>query len=141
MKLSIIVATLLLLGESNAAAPKETSTRRMRSVKLYSSAPQHDIVDPFIGLPDESGQRGLEVHSMPLSMPLTALEMSMPTASLTDQSFSYSLEESAPPRENEVLPVVAAAESAYNSATVMGRTSAVIAATTVSVISGIVALM
>lgn len=137
MKLSTIVATLLLLGESkNAAAHKETSTSRMRSVKLYSSTPQHDAVDPFIGLPDEREQRGLEAHSMPL----ITLEMSMPT-SLADQSFSYSLQGSPPAGENAVLPIVVAAEAAYSSAMMMGRSSAVAAATIVSAVAGVVSLM
>ena len=141
MKLSIIVAALLVLGESNAAAHKETSTRRMRSVKLYSSTLEHEVVDPYIGLPDERReQRSLEAHSMPL----TTLEMSMPSAaasSLTDQSFSYSLEDSTPAGENAVLPVVTAAEAAYNSAMEMGCSSAVVVAATVSVIAGVVAVM
>lgn len=142
MKLSTTVAALLVLGESNAAAYKETSTRRMRSVKLYSSTLEYEVVDPYIGLPDERReQRSLEAYSMPL----TTLEMSMPSlaaASLTDQSFSYSLEDSAPARENAVLPVVTAAEAAYNSAVEMGRSSAVVVTTTtVSVIAGVVALM
>ena len=141
MKLSIIVAALLVLGESNAAAHKETSTRRMRSVKLYSSTLEHEVVDPYIGLPDERReQRSLEAHSMPL----TTLEMSMPSAaasSLTDQSFSYSLEDSTPAGENAVLPVVTAAEAAYNSAREMSCSSAVVVATAVSVIAGVVAVM
>ena len=113
----------------------------MRSVKLYSSTLEHEVVDPYIGLPDERREkRSLEAHSMPL----TTLEMSMPSlaaASLTDQSFSYSLEDSALAGENAVLPVVTAAEAAYNSAVEMGRSSVVVVATTVSVIAGVVALM
>ena len=98
-------------------------------------------MDPYIGLPDERReQRSLEAHSMPL----TTLEMSMPSAaaaSLTDQSFSYSLEDSTPAGENAVLPVVTAAEAAYNSAMEMGCSSVAVVATTVSVIAGVVALM
>ena len=142
MKLSTTVAALLVLGESNAAAYKETSTRRMRSVKLYSSTLEYEVVDPYIGLPDERReQRSLEAHSMPL----TTLELSMPSAaaaSVTDQSFSYSLEDSAPAAgDNAVLPVVTAAEATYNSAIKMGCFSVVFVATTVSVIAGVVALM
>ena len=140
MKLSTTAATLYLLGESYAAAHKGTSTSRMRSVKLYSSTTEHGVVDPYIGLPDERRQRSLEE----LSMPVTTLETSMPTtaARLTDQSYSYSLQDSAPAAENAVLPVavIAAAEAAYNSATMMGHSSIVVAAATiVSAIAGVVA--
>mmetsp|Transcript_1310 Transcript_1310/g.2006 ORF Transcript_1310/g.2006 Transcript_1310/m.2006 type:complete len:144 (-) Transcript_1310:141-572(-) len=143
MKLSTIAATLLLLGESYATAHKDTSASRMRSVKLYSSSPQHDVVDPYIGLPDEREQRSLEE----LSMPLATLEMSMPnaTASFTDdQSFSYSLQGSAPTGENAVLPsnpVVAAAEASYNSAMMMGHSPVVVAAAAATAIAGVVVLV
>ena len=143
MKLSTIAATLLLLGES-ATAHKDTSTSRMRSVKLYSSSPQHDVVDPYIGLPDEREQRSLEE----LSMPLATLEMSMPTATASftdDQSFSYSLQGSAPTGENAVLPsnpVVAAAKASYNSAMMMGHSSVVVTAAAIATaIAGVVVLV
>ena len=139
MKLSTTAATLLLFGQSYAAAHRETSTSRMRSVKLYSSASEHDVVDPYIGLPDERKQRSLEE----LSMSLTTLEMSMTTApaSLTDQSFSYLIQGPVPPGENAVLPaVIAAAEEAYSSAPRMDHFSVEVAATIVSAIVGVVAL-
>ena len=143
MKLSATAATLYLLGESYAAAHKGTSTSRMRSVKLYSSTTEHGVVDPYIGLPDERRQRSLDE----LTMSLTTLEMSMPTiaARLTDQSFFYSLQGAAPAAENAGLPVavivIAAAEEAYNSATMMSHSSVVVAAVAiVSAIAGVVAL-
>ncbi len=143
MKISTTTATLFLIGESYAAAHKSTSTSRKRSIKLYSFKTEHGTVDPYIGLPDERRQRSLEK----LSMPLSTLEMSMPTtaASLTDQSFSYALQGSVPAAENAVRPVavIAAAEEAYNSATMMGHSSVVVAAAAaiVSAIVGVVALV
>mmetsp|Transcript_10609 Transcript_10609/g.21202 ORF Transcript_10609/g.21202 Transcript_10609/m.21202 type:complete len:143 (+) Transcript_10609:50-478(+) len=142
MKLPI--AATLLLWASNATAHKDTSASRMRSVKLYSSSTQHDVVDPYIGLPDEREQRSLEE----LSMPLATLEMSMPTATASftnDQSFSYSLQGFAPTVENAVLPsspVVAAAEAAYSRAMMMGRSSVgVTAVAIVTAIAGVVVLV
>ena len=112
MKLSTsTVAAALLLSWEAYASHEETSTRtsttrRMRSVNIYSSAPKHneldkDIVDPYIGLPDESEQRGLAKHNKPkpsvesVPNPIT-LEMSMPTAASVSmsahQSLSYPLQ-------------------------------------------------
>ena len=142
MKLSTIAATLLLLGESYATAHKDTSASRMRSVKLYSSSPQHDVVDPYIGLPDEREQRSLEE----LSMPLATLEMSMPTATASftdDQSFSYSLEDSTSTEKNDVLiRRRAAEEEIYNSAMMVDHSSVFAAvAAIVSAVAGVVALV
>mmetsp|Transcript_18789 Transcript_18789/g.27871 ORF Transcript_18789/g.27871 Transcript_18789/m.27871 type:complete len:218 (+) Transcript_18789:225-878(+) len=123
MKLSTIAtttATLLLLSSEAYAAHEETSTRtrRMRSVKIYSSTPQHneefgkDIVDPYIGLPDEREQRGLLKHNKPsvvesVPLPTANLEMSMPTADTSmpaHQSLSYPLKGSTSTAENDVIP-------------------------------------
>ena len=135
-----IAATLLLLGESYATAHKDTSASRMRSVKLYSSSPQHDVVDPYIGLPDEREQRSLEE----LSMPLATLEMSMPTATASftdDQSFSYSLQDSTSTEESAGLPQRRAEERTYSSAMMTGHSSVVSAATIVSAIAGVAAFV
>mmetsp|Transcript_9538 Transcript_9538/g.14574 ORF Transcript_9538/g.14574 Transcript_9538/m.14574 type:complete len:103 (-) Transcript_9538:218-526(-) len=91
----------------------------MRSVKLYSSASEHDVVDPYIGLPDERKQRSLEE----LSMSMTTLEMSMTTdpASLTDQIFSYSIQGPVPAGENAVLPLAVVAAQQKKRITVHRR--------------------
>jgi len=122
MKLTTIAtttATLFLLSSEAYAAHEETSTRtrRMRSVKIYSSTPQRneefgkDVVDPYIGLPDEREQRRLKhnkpsvVESVPL--PIPNLEMSMPTADTSmpaHQSLSYPLKGSTSTAEKDVLP-------------------------------------
>ncbi len=119
MKLSTIATTttLFLLSGRAYASYEETSThtRRMRSVKIYSSAPQRnaesgkDIVDPYIGLPDEREQRGLvERHKKPsavsLPNPISSLEMSMPagTSMSLSQSLSNPLKGSTSP--GDVLP-------------------------------------
>ena len=57
---------------------------------LPTASVQDEVVDPFLGLPDEQGQGGLQELSMPSSigsvattigsMPLMLLEMSMPAA-------------------------------------------------------------
>mmetsp|Transcript_15201 Transcript_15201/g.22912 ORF Transcript_15201/g.22912 Transcript_15201/m.22912 type:complete len:216 (-) Transcript_15201:129-776(-) len=123
MKLSTIAATtatLFLLSSEAYAAHEETSTRtrRMRSVKIYSSTPQRneefgkDIVDPYIGLPDEREQRGLLKHNKPsvvesVPLPPPNLEMSMPTAGTSmpaHQSLSYPLKGSTSTAEDDVLP-------------------------------------
>eukprot|EP00984_Skeletonema_dohrnii_P009481 scaffold3624_cov69-Skeletonema_dohrnii-CCMP3373.AAC.2 len=105
MKLSTVAAALLLLSWEAYASHEETSTRttrRMRSVNIYSSTPQRneldkDIVDPYIGLPDESEQRGLAKHNKPKpkpsieSAPNPTLEMSMPTAASISMSAHQSL--------------------------------------------------
>jgi len=123
MKLSTIAtttATLLLLSSEAYAAHEETSTRtrRMRSVKIYSSTPHRneefgkDIVDPYIGLPDEREQRGLLKHNKPsvvesVPLPTANLEMSMPTADTSmpaHQSLSYPLKGSTSTAENDVIP-------------------------------------
>ena len=212
MKLSTVAAALLLSWEAYASSHEETltrTTRRMRSVNIYSSTPRRneldkDIVDPYIGLPDESEQRGLAKHSKPkpkpsvesvpnpttleMSMPTAAsvsmsahqslsyplqhdstlqvfvpeqrglkkgskpkpskggvptLEMSMPTgASMPDvQSFSYSLQDSTSTEENAGLPHRRAEELTYNSAMMTGHSSVVSAATIVSAIAGVAALV
>ena len=123
MKLTTIAtttATLFLLSSEAYAAHEETSTRtrRMRSVKIYSSTPQRneefgkDIVDPYIGLPDEREQRGLLKHNKPsvvesVPLPTPNLEMSMPTAGTSmpaHQSLSYPLKGSTSTAEDDVLP-------------------------------------
>jgi len=88
----------------------------MRSVKIYSSTPQHneefgkDIVDPYIGLPDEREQRGLLKHNKPsvvesVPLPTPNLEMSMPAGtSMPVQSLSYPLKGSTSTAENDILP-------------------------------------
>ena len=112
MKLSTnaVVAALLLSWEAYASheetSTRTSTTRRMRSVNIYSSTPRRneldkDIVDPYIGLPDESEQRGLAKHNKPkpsvesVPNPIT-LEMSMPTAASVsmsaNQSMSYPLQ-------------------------------------------------
>jgi hypothetical protein len=151
MKLSTIATALILSSGEAYAAPRvvETTKRRMRSAKLYSSTPQRDvefgidIVDPFIGLPDEREQRGLEELSMSTTS-VTSLEMSMPTAaSMTNQmSFSYPLQ--GPPTSTgedaavATNSVVAAAEGAPNSALMTAHSSVVAVATVVSAIAGVV---
>eukprot|EP00984_Skeletonema_dohrnii_P009475 scaffold3623_cov144-Skeletonema_dohrnii-CCMP3373.AAC.3 len=111
MKLSTVAAALLLSSEAYASHEEtstRTRTRRMRSINIYSSTPPRneldkDIVDPYIGLPDESEQRGLAKHNKPKpsveleSVPNpTTLEMSMPTAASVSmsahQSLSYPLQ-------------------------------------------------
>mmetsp|Transcript_11827 Transcript_11827/g.18163 ORF Transcript_11827/g.18163 Transcript_11827/m.18163 type:complete len:218 (+) Transcript_11827:161-814(+) len=124
MKLSNIATTttLLLLSSEAYASHEETSTHtlRMRSVKIYSSTPQRnpefgkDIVDPYIGLPDEREleQRGLaKRHKKPTAVsvpnPIPSLEMSMPAVtSMPSQSqvLSYPLKGSTSTKENDVLP-------------------------------------
>eukprot|EP00984_Skeletonema_dohrnii_P001686 scaffold549_cov150-Skeletonema_dohrnii-CCMP3373.AAC.3 len=123
MKLSTIAATtatLFLLSSEAYAAHEETSTRtrRMRSVKIYSSTPQRneefgkDIVDPYIGLPDEREQRGLLKHNKPsvvesVPLPPPNLEMSMPAGTsmpVQSLSLSYPLKETTSTAENDVLP-------------------------------------
>ncbi len=125
MKLSNIATTttLLLLSREAYASHEETSThtRRMRSVKIYSSTPQRnpefgikDIVDPYIGLPDEREleQRGFaKRHKKPSAVsvpnPIPSLEMSMPAVtSMPSQSqvLSYPLKGSTSTKENDVLP-------------------------------------
>ena len=48
---------------------------------LPTASVQDEVVDPFLGLPDEQGQGGLQELSMPSSIGsvATVLEMSMPT--------------------------------------------------------------
>jgi len=166
MKLSTIAAALLLSSEAYAAQ----EVGRMRKVKIYSSSTLlrnvelgRDVVDPYIGLPDERGQRGLEKQ---LPVPPIALEMS-PATSLTDQSFSlelsmpatssndknFSLEMSMPatssndqsvpylPVQGGANAVVAKAESAENSAMTTGHSSVAAVATIVSAIAGVVAFV
>ena len=106
MKLStttVATASVLLSSETCAAR-----AGRNRKVKIYSSsshlrkAVKDDVVDPFLALPDERAQRGLQelCFSMSLSsstgsvattigsLPLTLLEMSMP---LQEVSMSMSM--------------------------------------------------
>jgi len=94
---TIAAATLLLSSEACAA-----QVGRNRKMKIYSSSThlrsvdssvgKDDTVDPYLALPDERAQRGLQelcvsmsmsssTGSVPTtigSMPLTLLEMSMP---------------------------------------------------------------
>ena len=103
MKLSTVAATFLLFSQAHASPDVDTSTRRMRSVKLYSSASQKGA-DNYINVLDVSQhrQRVLKHNSKPKpdtteSAPIPTLEMSMPTAtSMPDQqqSFSYSQQDS-----------------------------------------------
>ena len=109
MKLStttVATASVLLSSETCAAR-----AGRNRKVKIYSSsshlrkAVKDDVVDPFLALPDERAQRGLQelCFSMSLSsstgsvattigsLPLTLLEMSMP---LHEVSMSMSMSSS-----------------------------------------------
>jgi hypothetical protein len=116
MKLATTVIATALLISSKAFAVK---VERNRKVKIYSStlvlkSVKDDIVDPFLALPDEREQRGLQELSMSMSssigsvpmsmsssigsvpttigsMPLTTLEMSMPATigCVATQSFSY----------------------------------------------------
>jgi hypothetical protein len=109
MKLStttVATASVLLSSETCAAR-----AGRNRKVKIYSSsshlrkAVKDDVVDPFLALPDERAQRGLQelCFSMSLSsstgsvattigsLPLTLLEMSMP---LQEVSMSMSMSSS-----------------------------------------------
>eukprot|EP00986_Skeletonema_menzelii_P011646 scaffold6077_cov75-Skeletonema_menzelii.AAC.5 len=113
MKLSTI-PTLLLFLSSEAYA---SESRRMRSVKIYSSTPQRnaefgkDIVDPYIGLPDEREERGLKKDKNPSTeetLPvLPTLEMSMPSGTSSSMSMSLShppLKGSSSTGENGVVP-------------------------------------
>jgi hypothetical protein len=125
MKLSTIAAALLL---SNASAAQ---VGRMRKEKIYSSTPQGNVefgrdavVDPYLGLPDERGQRGLSSMSMS-SMP--------PVKSYTDQSMSMSMTYTIAGAQTDTI---AGAQTASNSA--MTTTSVV---AVVSAIAGIVALV
>ena len=102
MKLSTIAATLFLFSQAHASPDVNTSTRRMRSVKLYSSSSQKGA-DTYTGIFGESQQRQrvLKHNSKPKpdtteSSPTPTLEMSMPTeASMPNQqSFSYSQQDS-----------------------------------------------
>jgi len=109
MKLStttVATASVLLSSETCAAR-----AGRNRKVKIYSSsshlrkAVKDDVVDPYLALPDERAQRGLQelCFSMSLSsstgsvattigsLPLTLLEMSMP---LQEVSMSMSMSSS-----------------------------------------------
>ena len=109
MKLStttVATASVLLSSETCAAR-----AGRNRKVKIYSSsshlrkAVNDDDVDPYLALPDERAQRGLQelCVSMSLSsstgsvattigsLPLTLLEMSMP---LQEVSMSMSMSSS-----------------------------------------------
>jgi len=109
MKLStttVATASVLLSSETCAAR-----AGRNRKVKIYSSsshlrkAVKDDDVDPYLALPDERAQRGLQelCVSMSLSsstgsvattigsLPLTLLEMSMP---LQEVSMSMSMSSS-----------------------------------------------
>jgi hypothetical protein len=68
---------------------------------LPTASVQDEVVDPFLGLPDEKGQGGIQELSMPSStgsvattigsITVTHLEMSMPTTigSVPPQSFPY----------------------------------------------------
>jgi len=109
MKLStttVATASVLLSSETCAAR-----AGRNRKVKIYSSsshlrkAVKDDVVDPFLALPDERAQRGLQelcvskslssstgsVATTIGSLPLTLLEMSMP---LQEVSMSMSMSSS-----------------------------------------------
>jgi hypothetical protein len=153
-----VVAALFLSSEAYASHEEtstRTRTRRMRSVNIYSSTPQHneldkDIVDPYMGLPDEREQRDLK-RSKPKkkpkpskgSAPDPVLEMSMPTAAIAPdvQSFSYSLQDSTSTEESAGLPHRRAEERTYNSAMMTGHSSVVSAATIVSAIAGLAAFV
>jgi hypothetical protein len=150
MKLSTIAAALLLSSEAYAAQ----EVGRMRKVKIYSSSTLlrnvelgRDVVDPYIGLPDERGQRGLEKQ---LPVPPIALEMS-PATSSNDKSFSLEMSMPATSSNDQSVPylpvqgganaVVAKAESAENSAMTTGHSSVAAVATIVSAIAGVVAFV
>jgi len=66
--------------EGMAGDESEEDKGRIRKSSLRKSAKDH-AVDPFLGLPDEQGQGGLQELSMPSSIGsvATVLEMSMPT--------------------------------------------------------------
>ena len=98
-----VAAVLLLLIEANAA--QKVSGRR-RTVKLYSSTTQSgesgtdEVVDPYLGLPDEREERQLAVEenalppvenmsmSMSISMSMCiSMSMSVPTVVPEDPVF------------------------------------------------------
>lgn len=104
-KLSTIAAALLLSGEACAQVVKKSKTRRLRKVRIYSPSSlrrdvefDRDVIDPYIGLPDERELRPRKEHPQPIvanlemsMLSVSSLEMSMSTAgSLTKQSITSS---------------------------------------------------
>ena len=92
MKLSTLAAAALLLSGEAYAQVVETTPRRLRKMNIYSSSSLRrdtefgrDVVDPYLGLPDEREQRHLEDDG---GVVFWEGSMSIPIASIPSLSFS-----------------------------------------------------
>ena len=95
MKLSTLAAAALLLSGEAYAQVVETTPRRLRKMNIYSSSSLRrdtefgrDVVDPYLGLPDEREQRHLENDGVVITGVLWEGSMSIPIASIPSLSFS-----------------------------------------------------